>query len=86
MLPSGTPTITAGVIGTQTVAKGWHFPHPTRVGVVDADHAREEGEGDLSLEHWRESHERFFTEHAEGGFRPDMPVVLERFRVLYPST
>jgi uncharacterized protein YhfF len=52
---------------------------------VDADHAREEGEGDLSLEHWRESHERFFTEHAEGGFRPDMRVVLERFRVLYPS-
>jgi uncharacterized protein YhfF len=53
---------------------------------VDADHARDEGEGDLSLDHWREVHERFFTEHAEGGFRPDMPVVLERFRVLYPQT
>lgn len=53
---------------------------------VDAEHARDEGEGDGSLEHWREVHERFFTEHAAGGFRPDMPVVLERFRVLYPQT
>lgn len=53
---------------------------------VDADHARDEGEGDRSLEQWREAHERFFTEHADGGFRPDMPVVLERFRVLYPPT
>ncbi len=52
---------------------------------VDADHARDEGEGDRSLEHWRAVHERFFAEHAEGGFRPDMPVVLERFRVLYSS-
>ncbi len=25
------------VIGTQVVAKGWHFPHLTLVGVVDAD-------------------------------------------------
>lgn len=51
---------------------------------VDADHARDEGEGDLSLEHWRTVHERFFSEHTDGGFGPDMPVVLERFRVLYP--
>jgi uncharacterized protein YhfF len=56
-------------------------------GEVDADHAREEGEGDGSLEHWRAAHERSFTEHSEGGgFTPDMPVVLERFRVLYPTT
>lgn len=53
---------------------------------VDADHARDEGEGDGSLEHWRAVHERFFTEHADGGFLPGMPVVLERFRVLYPTT
>lgn len=51
---------------------------------VDADHARDEGEGDRSLDQWRAVHERFFTEHADGGFLPDMPVVLERFRVLYP--
>ncbi len=53
---------------------------------VDADHARDEGEGDRSLDHWRAVHERFFTEHAEGGFLPDMLVVLERFRVLHPSS
>lgn len=53
---------------------------------VDADHARDEGEGDRSLDHWRTVHERFFAEHAADGFLPKMPVVLERFRVLYPST
>lgn len=53
---------------------------------VDAAHARDEGEDDRSLEHWRAVHERFFTEHADGGFVPDMPVVLERFRVLYQPT
>ena len=52
---------------------------------VDAEHARDEGEGEGSLEQWRAVHERFFAEHADGGFRPDMPVVLERFRLLYPS-
>jgi len=53
---------------------------------VDAEHARLEGEGDLSLAGWREVHERFFTESAghERGFSPDMPVVLERFKVVYP--
>ena len=52
---------------------------------VDEEHARLEGEGDGSLAHWREAHERFFTAEAthEHGFRPDMPVVLERFRVVY---
>jgi uncharacterized protein YhfF len=54
---------------------------------VDEEHARLEGEGDLSLEHWREVHQQFFTEVAthEHGFRPDMPVVCERFRVVYQS-
>ncbi|WP_456696806.1 ASCH domain-containing protein [Aeromicrobium sp. P5_D10] len=53
---------------------------------VDAEHALLEGEGDRSLEHWRTVHERFFTDHAghDRGFTPAMPVVLERFRVLYP--
>ncbi|MEO7754477.1 MAG: ASCH domain-containing protein [Terracoccus sp.] len=53
---------------------------------VDADHARHEGEGDLSLEHWRTVHQQFFTDHAEGGFLPDMLVVLESFGVLYQSS
>jgi len=52
---------------------------------VDAEHAAAEGEGDRSLEHWRAVHERFFTEVDPNGrgFRRDMPVVLERFEVLY---
>lgn len=52
---------------------------------VDAEHARLEGEGDLSLDYWREVHQRFFTDHADHdrGFAPDMPVVCERFKVLY---
>lgn len=62
----------------------------TEVGVVpfdevDEEHARLEGEGDLSLAHWRAVHERYFTDHAEHdrGFAPDMPVVLERFEVVH---
>ncbi len=52
---------------------------------VDAEHAWLEGEGDRSLEQWREVHERYFTEHAAHGhgFTRDLPVVLERFEVLY---
>ena len=52
---------------------------------VDEEHAFLEGEGDRSLAHWREVHKRFFTENAghDRGFTPDMPVVLERFRVVF---
>lgn len=50
---------------------------------VDAEHADAEGEGDRSLAYWREVHEQFFAELAPGGFRLDMPVVLERFDVLH---
>ncbi len=54
---------------------------------VNAEHAWDEGEGDRSLGFWRESHERFWRSHSENavGFRPDMPVVCERFRLVYPS-
>ena len=52
---------------------------------VDAEHARLEGEGDLSLAHWREVHEAFFTAGDGAVFSPQMPVVLERFRLLYSS-
>jgi uncharacterized protein YhfF len=54
---------------------------------VDAEHAHLEGEGDRSLEYWRDVHQRFFTEVAthEHGFSPTMPVVCERFRVLYTA-
>lgn len=54
---------------------------------VGAEHAAAEGEGDLSLDHWRAVHaEAFSAELAEAGrrFRPDSPVVLERLRLLHP--
>lgn len=53
---------------------------------VGADHARAEGEGDRTLEDWRVTHERFWRHHSENprGFEPDMPVVCETFRVIYP--
>lgn len=52
---------------------------------VTAEHAFAEGEGDRSLAHWREVHERFWREHSEDprGFTPDMPVLCEQFRVLH---
>lgn len=52
---------------------------------VSAEHAYLEGEGDRSLRHWRDVHQWFFTEYAAHGrgFAYDMPVVLERFKVLY---
>lgn len=52
---------------------------------VDAEHARLEGEGDLSLDYWREVHQRYFTENPPEGadFTTDMPVLTERFTVLY---
>ncbi|MFN3865646.1 MAG: GNAT family N-acetyltransferase [Demequina sp.] len=52
---------------------------------VDAEHASAEGEGDRTLAHWRAVHERYWREHSENprGFEPDMPVVCERFRLLY---
>ncbi|WP_220034125.1 ASCH domain-containing protein [Curtobacterium sp. MCLR17_043] len=55
---------------------------------VDADHAWAEGEGDRTLDHWRRVHEAFWRTHSENprGFAPDMPVVCERFRLLWPSS
>lgn len=53
---------------------------------VTADHAYKEGEGDRSLDYWREVHEKFFTEclHEAGlKFTPDMKVVCEEFVVVY---
>ncbi len=47
---------------------------------VDADFARDEGEGDLSHDYWRQAHETYFTRN--GGFSPDMMLVCERFRLV----
>ncbi|MCS3844497.1 ASCH domain-containing protein [Microbacterium sp. AK031] len=55
---------------------------------VDASHAFAEGEGDRSLSDWRGTHERYWREYSENprGFEPDMPVVCERFRLMYATT
>lgn len=52
---------------------------------VTEEHARAEGEGDRTLATWRAIHERYWRHHSESprGWEPDMPVVCERFRVLY---
>ena len=53
---------------------------------VDASFAFEEGEGDRSLAYWREAHRRFFTRTLAvigREFDETMPLVCERFRVLY---
>lgn len=54
---------------------------------VGAEHAHLEGEGDRSLSHWREVHERFFREFRshDREFTSDMPVVCERFVVLHTA-
>jgi len=54
---------------------------------VDPEHARAEGEGDRTLTYWRASHERYWREHSEDprGWAPDMPVVCERFRLVWPT-
>lgn len=53
---------------------------------VDEDFARAEGEDDLTLESWREGHKRFFTRTLAPigrNFSEDMPLICERFRVIY---
>lgn len=53
---------------------------------VDAQFAFDEGEGDRSLAYWREAHWEYFSRVLEKfGLRPkmDMPLVCERFRVVY---
>ncbi|MDN5819898.1 MAG: ASCH domain-containing protein [Brachybacterium sp.] len=52
---------------------------------VSEDHARAEGEDDRTLRSWRRIHERFWREHSARGFAPDMPVVCENFRVVFPA-
>ncbi len=55
---------------------------------VSAEFASVEGEGDGSLEYWQREHwECFGRECARIGKEPSltMPVLCERFRVVYPS-
>ncbi len=52
---------------------------------VTAEHAFAEGEDDRSLESWRTEHEHYWRNYSESprGFAPDMPIICERFRVLF---
>ncbi|MFA0080570.1 ASCH domain-containing protein [Vibrio breoganii] len=56
---------------------------------VSAEFAALEGEGDKSLEWWREAHWKFFSlESQELGIAPtpEMLLVLERFKVVYSAS
>ena len=53
---------------------------------VDADFARAEGEGDLSLNYWRDAHRNFFSRvlsKVGKEFSEDMPLVCERFHLIH---
>ncbi len=53
---------------------------------VDAEFAFDEGEGDQSLDYWRQVHWDYFAKECiELGKEPDleMPVNCERFKLLY---
>ncbi|MDQ1128384.1 ASCH domain-containing protein [Microbacterium sp. SORGH_AS_0888] len=52
---------------------------------VTEAHARAEGEGDRSLTHRREAHERFWRTHSRSprGFDVKLPVVCEGFRLVH---
>ncbi|MGO0604290.1 ASCH domain-containing protein [Brevibacterium linens] len=52
---------------------------------VTAEHAHSEGEGDRTLAAWREIHERFWQEHGRRGVSFEMPVVCERFRLVFSA-
>jgi uncharacterized protein YhfF len=54
---------------------------------VSPEFAATEGEGDGSFAYWRHSHESFFARECQNIGResgPQMPVVCERFLVVFP--
>jgi uncharacterized protein YhfF len=54
---------------------------------VTAEFAYDEGEGDRSLDYWRDGHRRYFSRgHARLGIpmSDQIPVVCERFRLIFP--
>lgn len=55
---------------------------------VDEEYAFVEGEGDKSLDYWREGHRRFFTiDAAENGleFNEKSLVICQKFKLLFPK-
>lgn len=54
---------------------------------VSEEHAWKEGEGDRSLEYWRDVHRKFFTGELQTvgmAFDEEMPVVCEEFVCVFP--
>lgn len=54
--------------------------------LVSAEHAYHEGEGDRSLEYWRQVHQNFFeAEYVSVGqqFNEQIPCICEVFEVVY---
>ena len=57
-----------------------------RFNEVDDNFAHSEGEGDLTLRYWRKAHTNFFSRvlpKVGKEFSEDMPLVCERFRVIF---
>lgn len=55
---------------------------------VSEKHAFKEGEGDKSLDYWRDVHQKFFTQcfdECDLTFTTDSRIVLEEFQVVYPT-
>ena len=55
---------------------------------VDAQFAFDEGEGDKTLEYWRNAHRRFFTECCRElniEFDESMIISCKRFKLLFPK-
>ena len=84
-------------VGALSVVTDWHgtplcIIQSTHVETVPFDSvsdsfAATEGEGDKTLRYWREAHWRFFTKECQRIARepnPQMPVVCEQFKVVYP--
>lgn len=60
----------------------------TPFSAVSPEHARREGEGDLSLAYWRRLHRAFFTREmnaAGQAFDESMNVVCEEFERVFPA-
>jgi len=76
---SGTPRCVIRTTGVEVVP----------FGSVTAEFAAAEGEGDGSLEYWRQAHRTAFEREAVLTGRPpseEMPVVRERFEVVYTGS
>lgn len=57
----------------------------TRFCDVTSEHAKKEGEGNLSLKHWRKVHKKIFTKECKvvgRRFSEDIEIVCEEFQVV----